>query len=484
MTLESLEVLLLQPDFASSPKLVGSQKTDSAEMGEAARIQSYPGDHPLHSFTHRFNLTNRQDIATLEDFLYDRAGRWQPFWLPSWHGELSPVASILNGESQLSITPVNYATVYDPTTTNRARIGHYIFLLNFAGDFLIRRVTAVSGSSPEVLTLDSPVTSDFTLGRFAVGFVYCVSLLSDKLIFNFNGRDNATIELAVTEEAFIDEAVSEPETPTIPTNLRAKFSSDFWAGDPPLEVDLTDLSEGTPTSWLWDFGDGSAPSTTQNPTHTFTLAGSYIVKLTVRDANGNSSFIRHGIHVNNPAVPPGEFLQADFTLTPTSGEAALLVSFTDTSTGTPNRWNWSLGDGTYSSEQNPVHTYDAPGVYTITLMVLDTTGAISSVVKSLTVTEAGPPSVACDSGASYEFGDYYIGSSCAGCCTTLDAMAIDELAIWSNVALENCLGLVLTAGQPFEFNGKTYWTAYDYSLNTPGSMFVAGIFFYDVVRTA
>ncbi len=59
-------------------------------------------------------------------------------------------------------------------------------------------------------------------------------------------------------------------------------------GNSPLPVQFFDDSTGTPTAWLWDFGDG-ATSTEQNPTHTYTSAVSrtYDVKLTVTNAAGS-----------------------------------------------------------------------------------------------------------------------------------------------------------------------------------------------------
>ena len=54
-----------------------------------------------------------------------------------------------------------------------------------------------------------------------------------------------------------------------------------------LVVNFTDNSSGTPTTWSWNFGDGSAVSTEQNPTHTYAAAGTYTVLLTV----GNGSCV-------------------------------------------------------------------------------------------------------------------------------------------------------------------------------------------------
>lgn len=69
------------------------------------------------------------------------------------------------------------------------------------------------------------------------------------------------------------------------------------------------------------------------------------------------------------AVPDSGTLTADFSGTPTSGEAPLTVAFTDLSTGNPDTWDWTFTGGTpgTSSLQDPVITYNAPGTYTVTL---------------------------------------------------------------------------------------------------------------------
>ncbi|HKK79025.1 MAG TPA: PKD domain-containing protein, partial [Phaeodactylibacter sp.] len=52
----------------------------------------------------------------------------------------------------------------------------------------------------------------------------------------------------------------------------------------------------------------------------------------------------------------------------------LPVQFTDASTNVPTSWNWDFGDGTTSTEQNPVHTYAESGIYTITLEACNSLG--------------------------------------------------------------------------------------------------------------
>jgi len=65
---------------------------------------------------------------------------------------------------------------------------------------------------------------------------------------------------------------------------------------------------------------------------------------------------------SRPVIPV-----ADFFANQTTGTVPLAVNFTDNSTNMPTVWNWNFGDGNYSSLQNPVYTYNRPGLYSVTL---------------------------------------------------------------------------------------------------------------------
>jgi PKD repeat protein len=58
-------------------------------------------------------------------------------------------------------------------------------------------------------------------------------------------------------------------------------------------------SDGTIASWSWNFGDGTPVDVTQNPTHTFAVAGSYQVALTVTDNGGQTNSITQSVTVNS-----------------------------------------------------------------------------------------------------------------------------------------------------------------------------------------
>jgi len=68
---------------------------------------------------------------------------------------------------------------------------------------------------------------------------------------------------------------------------RADFSGSPVSGTAPLSVQFTDISTGTPSTWLWFFGDG-VTSTEKNPQHTYLTQGVYNVSLTVSNSAGSS----------------------------------------------------------------------------------------------------------------------------------------------------------------------------------------------------
>jgi PKD repeat protein len=90
-------------------------------------------------------------------------------------------------------------------------------------------------------------------------------------------------------------------------------------------------------------------------------------------------------------APPA--LHAAFTATPTSGEAPLVVTFSDASTGNVTSWSWDFGDGTTATGKTTVKTYTDPGVYTVQLTVSDASSS-DAVTKSDLITVIAPPPVA------------------------------------------------------------------------------------------
>ncbi len=126
------------------------------------------------------------------------------------------------------------------------------------------------------------------------------------------------------------------------------------------------------TSYLWLFGDGNS-SLEENPVHDYGTFGEYVVQLIATNACGSDTLI---LNLQLAALPiPWFIANAEV------GCAPFEVEFVDASQNGAEEWEWSFPGGNPSSsiEQNPVVTYDLPGVYDITLTVSNAAGAQSLV---------------------------------------------------------------------------------------------------------
>ena len=106
--------------------------------------------------------------------------------------------------------------------------------------------------------------------------------------------------------------------------------------------------------------------------------------LTATNQYGNNTCTKTNyINVGNPPV-------ANFSGTPTVGALPLAVSFTDSSTNSPTSWSWNFGDGGTSTAQNPSHTYNTVGLYTVALTATNAYGNNTN-TKSNYIDVGNPP---------------------------------------------------------------------------------------------
>ncbi len=146
-------------------------------------------------------------------------------------------------------------------------------------------------------------------------------------------------------------------------------------------LDSSTVQGGTIIKWAWNFGDGSAIDTTQNPTHIYTNGSTtFNVILTVTSSNGcTASGVKQIILYPNPVV---NWTAADVCHNS-------LMSFTDMTTvgsgGIISTWTWKFGDGNTSNTQNPTHLYLNPGAYNVTLVVVTDKGCTDSMTQTVNV---------------------------------------------------------------------------------------------------
>ncbi len=150
---------------------------------------------------------------------------------------------------------------------------------------------------------------------------------------------------------------SSPEAPQICGNNMVHFNG---------TTDVGDL-------WSWNFGDNSAPGSTQNTTHSYRTPGTYTVSLTVSNKGCREKVTKTAFIT---AVNPF----ARFSMRNIDCNNRTEISFDEKSVGSITSWKWSWGDGkqdTYTTKTNIVrHKYSKTGGYKVKLTVSD--GSCSS----------------------------------------------------------------------------------------------------------
>ncbi len=125
-------------------------------------------------------------------------------------------------------------------------------------------------------------------------------------------------------------------------------------------------------SWYWSFGDGSM-SSNFDPWHQYNASGYYTVCLSMWDSSCNcSDSVCETIFAGNNNYG----CSSDFVLYPDSTQQGLYWGY-NYSTGSNLVYYWWWGDGSFSTEQFPTHTYADSGYYTICLSIYDTITACS-----------------------------------------------------------------------------------------------------------
>ncbi|TCJ13779.1 PKD domain-containing protein [Flaviaesturariibacter flavus] len=311
-------------------------RTASLSAGFAATVTS--GCAPL--------LVRFQDVST--------GGATQ------WHWELG------NG---VTSTQQNPATLYNLPGTYSVRL----VVRNSSGaDSVLRsgyiRVTAAPavrfelsdsvGCLPFALTLRDYSTSDSAIvGRaWDFGDGTLGSGMTAQHLYHRAGTYSVTLK--VTNSA----GCSSSFTKTAAVRVSESPVAGFTAADPtrcaaPHRVQFN--ANGSGLQYRWDFGDGTSATGAQ-PAHTYTAEGSYSVRLVVTNAAGCSDTL-----LRTDLVRIGA--DASFSA-PDSICAGRPLGLINSSSPAPAQQLWDFGNGNTSGLQQPVTSFQTPGIYTIRLI--------------------------------------------------------------------------------------------------------------------
>ncbi len=265
---------------------------------------------------------------------------------------------------------------------------------------VVHSVNKAISWSPEGMRTETP--KDYEVGQFVSPGVQVVKLTSvtqasaDSESFNQSPGQGAHFYAVFIQNAAKRWSWGQAAGIVLgPNNApKASLTASPRSGEAPLMVEFVggalDLdSEDTTFTYSWDFGDGSpAGPGSQSAIHTYQQAGNYLATLTVKDQSNLVGTATVIIRVSPPATTPPA---ATIALSPGDGQVPLIVKLQGGPTVGIRQWVWDFGDGTRAAAKDVEHTYVNPGVYAITLEVLDQSGQTGRTTKVLSVWQATMP---------------------------------------------------------------------------------------------
>ncbi len=189
-------------------------------------------------------------------------------------------------------------------------------------------------------------------------------------------QGNFTVNLKVVDASGCADSLSQVNLINIYAPI-AVFTTPDSMSCPGSAVQFVNTSSGYGLTYNWDFGDATAPSTTNDPAHPYAAVGNYTVQLKVVDQYGCRDSTLGNIIIDTP--------HASFNVSDSMAKCPpLQVNYTFT--GHYNKTvNWIFADGATSTRLNPTHIYTLPGVYIDTLIVTSPGGCTSMATDTITI---------------------------------------------------------------------------------------------------
>ena len=185
------------------------------------------------------------------------------------------------------------------------------------------------------------------------------------------------VKLKVTDLQGCTDSISTAAALTI-SSPKANFTSIDTVSCPGKPVRFVNQSSGSGLIYRWEFGDNTT-SSSANPAHVYTSDGTFTVKLVITDPFGCTDSITRTnyITINSPV--------AFFNLSDsTSNCPPLIANFTSQAVNALSI-RWDFGDSTFSTDANPAHFYNYPGIYFAKLIVTGAGGCISTYERRITI---------------------------------------------------------------------------------------------------
>ena len=148
-----------------------------------------------------------------------------------------------------------------------------------------------------------------------------------------------------------------------------------------IDFMFTGFEGNGPCTYLWDFGDGIGNSTEMNPAYKYNLPGIYSISLTIIDKNQDSNLtIKNNlIEILIDEIPKASFwFENDIFIV----NQEIAFFFNGTIGNGNETYLWLFGDGTNSTEENPIKTYNISGYFSISVEITDCDGDTDFILKN------------------------------------------------------------------------------------------------------
>lgn len=169
----------------------------------------------------------------------------------------------------------------------------------------------------------------------------------------------------------------------VPSPRSLFYMSDICSDSNLFLSDSSYIPYGSIVSWTWDMGDGTIYNT-QNISHQYEL-GSYTIQLITESDFGCFDTLSESFSVHPSPLALFNFDGECFNL-PTVFEDSSYID----SSASIIQWNWSLGDGNFSSDQDFEHIYGAVGGYVVNLTVTSDSGCTDDTAMAVTIHDDYP----------------------------------------------------------------------------------------------